>query len=188
MTNVDHIGACPTNRRRRLNDGTIGVNVFGGETGLNYDYTMLGRVQGLRISTDVRMAHIANPAIYTPGFKPPVILPAVVAVKELTSVPIFVEESLHYHNNGITDGLCGNMDQVALRHFKQGNVAWVDGRAGPMKVPAGPREDVNEAMDFDMNDLYVRAPDRWIRLEPTNTQNSQNWAERPYGWINGPKP
>jgi prepilin-type N-terminal cleavage/methylation domain-containing protein len=191
VANADHIGACPTNKRRRLDGGSIGVNIFGGESGLNFDYTMVGRVQGLSLASDVRMSYLTNPGAYSPGVKPPTVLPDSApadTVTELTSAPVFVEESLKFHNDGITDGLAGNMDQMTRRHFGQGNVAWVDGRAGPMKVPAGAREDVNEAQDFDINDLYVRSTNRWIRLEPTNTQNSQNWSERPYGWINGPRP
>ncbi len=188
VSNADHIGACPINKRRRLETGMTTVNVFGGVTGLNFDYTMLGRVQGLRISNDVRMAFLTNPGLYGAGSKPPVTIPDTTPVTELTSVPVFMEESLKFHNEAVPDGLCGNADQMSLRHFKTGNVAWLDGRAGPMLVPRGQFDEINEPMDFDTNDLYVRSPDKWIRLEPQNTQNSQNWQQRPYGWINAPKP
>lgn len=187
VENVHHIGACPKNRRRNLS-GIEYINPWNETSGVNFDYTMLGRVQGLVIGSDVRMARLTNSASYGPGAKPPVILSDPAPVTELTAIPVYMEESLNYHNNGITDGLCGNADQMTLRHFKSGNVAYIDGRAGPLKVPAGPREDVNEAADFDMNDLYVRAAGRWIRLEPTNVNNNSNFAERPFGWINAPKP
>jgi hypothetical protein len=57
-----------------------------------------------------------------------------------------------------------------------------------MEVPHGATRDVNEAADFDINDLYASRAGQWVRLEPTDTNNATNWSQRPYGWINGPKP
>lgn len=187
-TNVHHIAACPKNRRRNLK-GIEYINPWNETSGVNFDYTMIGRVQGLRVGTDVRIGRLAQPEQYGVGAKPPVQITADPApIVEFPSVPVYIEESLYYYNDGITDGLAGNQDQITTRHFGFGNAQFIDGRAGPLKVPKGAREDVNEPRDFDINDIYVRAADRWIRLEPTNTQNSQNWAERPYGWINSPRP
>jgi prepilin-type N-terminal cleavage/methylation domain-containing protein len=187
VQDADRIGECPTNKRRNLN-GTVGPNAWNGGTGLNFDYTMLGRVQGLRVGSDVRMGFLTNPASYPVGVKPPVSWNDPAPVTELPGIPVYIEESIYFNNNGITDGLCGNMDQLEQRHFGDGNVAWIDGRAGPMKVPHGYKPDINEADDFDMNDLYARGTGNWCRLEPTDINNATNWQQRPYGWINAPKP
>lgn len=187
VQDANAIGACPTNQRRNLN-GTTGPNAWNGATGLNFDYTMLGRVQGFRIGSDVRMAVLTNPAAYGAGAKPPNTLPDPAPLAQLPGIPVFIEESIYFNNNGITDGLCGNADQLEDRHFKQGHVAWVDGRAGAMEVPRGTDRTVNEAADFDMNDLYARGVKQWCRLEPTDVNNPTNWMQRPYGWLNGPRP
>lgn len=181
------IGECPTNKRRNLN-GTTGPNAWNQATGLNFDYTMIGRFQGLRLGTDVRLGFLTDPSPYAPFVKPPVVLNDPAPVTALMSFPIYVEESIYFNNNGITDGLSGNGDQLEERHFGDGNVAWVDGRAGPMEVPHGSVRTLNEAADFDINDLYARGTGRWTRLEPTDTNNATNWSQRPYGWINSPKP
>ncbi|MCC6661998.1 MAG: type II secretion system protein [Phycisphaerales bacterium] len=187
VQDANAIGACPTNQRRNLN-GTTGPNAWNGATGLNFDYTMLGRVQGFRIGSDVRMAFLSNPSAYAPGTKPPNTLADPAPLTLLTSIPVYIEESIYFNNNGITDGLCGNGDQLEERHFGKGHVAWLDGRAGPMDVSHGHTPSINESSDFDMNDLYARGTKTWCRLEPTDTGNATNWMQRPYGWLNNPEP
>ena len=87
-----------------------------------------------------------------------------------------------------------NGDQITRRHNFGGNVAYFEGHAGPWKQPTsritGPARD---ARDLDCNDLYVSGINqRWIRLEPDNTDNRANWiggvaGNRPYGWANAPR-
>lgn len=186
VSDVDRIGECPSNKRRNLG-GTIGPNPWNGATGLSFDYTMLGRVQGYRLGTDIRIARLTNPGLFPAGAKPPIVFADPAPMTPLPAIPVFIEESLYFFNNGITDGLCGNNDQLTRRHFGDGNVAYLDGRAGPLKVPAGSREDLNEPDDFDINDIYVRAGGYWTRLEPQDVNNATNWQQRPYGWINAPR-
>ncbi|HYE01817.1 MAG TPA: prepilin-type N-terminal cleavage/methylation domain-containing protein [Phycisphaerales bacterium] len=188
VENVDKIVECPRNKRERLNF-TRQQNLFGGITGVDFDYTMIGRVQGLRVGGPTRLAYLTSPQTYAPGAKPPATQPLQDPLTILPGIPIYVEESNHFHNEGVTDGLWGNSDQITLRHFGWGCAVFVEGHAGPFKMPKGPRPEINEARDFDCNDLYANARGgTWYRLEPTNTINAQNWSQRPYGWINNPKP
>lgn len=181
---LDKITECPKNRRRSVS-GIEQPNIFYGNTGLNFDYTMFGRVQGLRIGSDVRAAYLTNPQTYPVGSKPPLYVDQSMLTM-MTGIPIFIEENLWFYNNGVTDGLWGNMDQVSQRHFKGGTIAFIEGHAELLKPPMGAREDVNEPHDMDANDIYVLGR-RWVRLEPGNTNNQTNWQERPYGWINNPR-
>jgi prepilin-type N-terminal cleavage/methylation domain-containing protein len=184
VDNVDKISECPTNKRANLN-GSEQQNAFGGRTGLNFDYTMVGRTEGVRMGSEPICAYVTNPAQYGTGL-PPVTLPNSTSLTIMHSVPVYVEESIYYYNSGITDGLWGNNDQISQRHFNEGNVAFLDGTVDIFKVPHGPREDVFEARDFRCNDIFVKGRGGWIRLEPTNSDNSVNWGERPFGWLNAP--
>jgi prepilin-type N-terminal cleavage/methylation domain-containing protein len=181
---ADKITECPKNKRRSVN-GVEQQNIFYGTTGLNFDYTMVGRVQGLTIGTDIKAAYLSNPSVYAPTAKPPMYLPQA-QMTLMTGIPLFVEENLWFNNNGITDGLWGNGDQITQRHFKGGTIAFVEGHAELLKPSMGPRESVNEAPDLDANDFFVFGR-RWVRLEPNNIDNRTNWQERPFGWINNPK-
>jgi prepilin-type N-terminal cleavage/methylation domain-containing protein len=187
VSDVDKINECPTNKRQRLN-GQEGLNAFGGTTGLNFDYTMVGRMEGVRLGAPVQCGLVRNPVPYGLN-RPPLIMPNSSLLRMLPSLPIYVEESLYFNNNGITDGLFGNEDQMTRRHFGDGNAAFLDGTVAVMRVPAGAREDVRETQDFVCNHLYLSGRgSRWVRLEPNDVNNQTNWVERPYGWANGPHP
>jgi prepilin-type N-terminal cleavage/methylation domain-containing protein len=188
VDNVDKVTECVKNKRRSLTGGTS-TNAFGGQTGLNFDYTMVGRVEGVRLSTSTMMAHLTNPGQYGVGQKPPLYLQTSAPLTMMSGILLYVEESSHFNNNGITDGLWGNGDQISQRHFNTGNGVFLDGHARPMKTPVGGRgEAINEPQDLDCNDLYVSGVGgRWVRLEPNNVDNRANWRERPYGWVNGPR-
>jgi prepilin-type N-terminal cleavage/methylation domain-containing protein len=181
---ADKITECPKNKRRSVN-GVEQQNIFYGSTGLNFDYTMVGRVQGLIVGTNIKAGYLTNPSPYAPTAKPP-LYGAEAQLTMFTGIPLFVEENLWFNNNGVTDGLWGNYDQVTQRHFKGGTIAFVEGHAELIKPPMGARENLNEPADLDANDFYVYGR-RWVRLEPTNTNNATNWQERPYGWVNNPK-
>jgi prepilin-type N-terminal cleavage/methylation domain-containing protein len=186
VDNVDEIAQCPTNKRRNLS-GRTGQNAFGGETGVNFDYTMFGRIQGLKVGATIFVARTTAPQTWSPGAKPPVTLPQT-ALLPFADIPLYVEESPQFNNSAIGDGLWGNSDQVAQTHFKTGNVSFVGGSAGVFKVPQGPDIARNESEDFDTNDLYAASSSQWVRIEPTDVGNGTNWRQRPYGWINSPRP
>ena len=196
VDDVYKINECPTNKRRSTAKaaGAPIDPVFGDSSlGVGFDYTMVGRLQGIRLGTSTTVWHISTPAQYSAGSKPPPqVFTASAAAPSFTKesgIPIFVEESSYFNNSGVTDGLWGNADQVTRRHFKMGNVAYFEGHAGVWKVPTTGRESsTNDARELDCNDLYLQGSgSKFIRLEPGNTDNATNYVERPYGWANNPK-
>ncbi len=189
VSGVDQISACPKNKRRSSTGNEI-QNAFGGRTGLNFDYTMAGRMQGLRLGTPVRASYLANPGQFGTGAKPPLYIQpsqTLTMLRPFSGIPLFVEESLFFFNDGITDGLWGNQDQMSQRHGGGGTIVFAEGHAELFRPPSGGNERVQQREDLDANDLYVQHQRRWVRLEPNNANNQSNWGERPFGWINNPR-
>jgi prepilin-type N-terminal cleavage/methylation domain-containing protein len=185
------INECPKNRRKNI-AGTVNTMIapeFGVQLGVAFDYTMIGRFEGVKTGSYVQAAYVTNPQAYAAGSKPPPTLTDQNLLTTFTGTPIYVEESSYFNNTGITDGLWGNGDQVSRRHFNHGNVAYFEGHAGPWKIPTSRTESTTrDARDMDCNDLYLAGRrGMWIRLEPTQTDNRLNWQERPFGWANAPK-
>jgi prepilin-type N-terminal cleavage/methylation domain-containing protein len=205
---VGKINECPKNKRAS-SDGTTHLvsntslqddaATYGVEPlGVNFDYTMIGRFQGVKLGAPIQVAYLKHPESFTAGTKPPVSLPGTLQtaqLKVMTGIPIFTEEDSNFNNTGVTDGLWGNGDQITRRHNFSGNVAYFEGHAGPWKQPTSRKDDsVRDARDLDCNDLYISSGSSvWARLEPTDTNNASNWSgnvlgNRPYGWANNPKP
>jgi prepilin-type N-terminal cleavage/methylation domain-containing protein len=177
---ADRVGECPTNKRQRTNY-TIGNNMFFTGTALDFDYTFPERLQGARLGIDVRFAYLSNPAQYATGTLPPTPLAANVPLTHFPGTPIFVEENTRWWNEGVTDGLWGNQDQVEIRHFDGGHIAYLQGHVQLFKPSHGRINDLQEPQDFDCNDIFVRGSGPWVRME---------WGpslRRPYGWINNPR-
>ncbi len=189
LDNVHEIVACPK-AKRNSKSGSEQINPWNTYTGVNFDYTMIGRFQGIRTSAPTRVSYYTKTEQFQPWQKPPVSIPHdETRFQYLPGIPIFVEESLYFFNDGVTDGLWGNADQISDRHNDDGHVVFLDGHVELFGTPQGPDREEYEAKDFDCNDLYVKRQGRkWIRLEPTDTNNSTNWDERPFGWANFPKP
>lgn len=185
------VNECPTNKRRSVT-GTVNTDIdprFGVELGVGFDYTMVGRLQGLQTWRSTVMSFLTAPQQFPVGAKPPLTFRDQTSLTLTKGTPIFVEESSYYFNSGVTDGLWGNLDQVSRRHFKRGNVVYFEGHAAPWVVPtSGPETENRDPRDFDCNDLYILGRGAtWYRLEPNNIQNSSNYRERPYGWANTPR-
>ncbi|HMN40192.1 MAG TPA: prepilin-type N-terminal cleavage/methylation domain-containing protein [Phycisphaerales bacterium] len=207
VNNAGKIAECPKNKRASK-DGTTHLvsntplqpdaDQYGVQPlGVNFDYTMIGRFQGVKLGAPIQVAYLKRPEIIAAGTKPPITVSGgqqVSQLKVMSGIPIYTEEDAFFNNSGITDGLWGNGDQITRRHNNSGNVAYFEGHAGPWKQPTsrqtGPTRD---ARDLDCNDLYVIANGSfWIRLEPTDTGNASNWrpgiaGNRPYGWANNPR-
>lgn len=190
VEDVFKINECPKNKRRNI-QGTVNTAIdpqFGRQLGVGFDYTMIGRFEGLKLGNQPQVAFIKSPSAYAAQSKPPVLRPGD-QLTRMTGTPIYAEESTNYNNSGITDGLWGNWDQITRRHFKKGNMAFLEGHAGAVKVPTtGPEGPQVLSGDFDCNDLYVSGTSSWVRLEPNNTDDRFNRSERPFGWANNPKP
>lgn len=183
---MDAVVECPTNGRRTTYSNS-GPNMFGGDTALDFDYTMIGNTQGARTSGKTQMAYLAKPQQYGIWAPPPISMTSRRVIR-LQSLAIFVEEHTKFwneaKNEGRDDGLWGNADQISIRHNGGGNIAFLDGSVALFKPPIGARDDVYEPEDLDANDLYVRTTrdGLWTRLE------QESGVFRPYGWVNDPVP
>ncbi|MEM9082494.1 MAG: prepilin-type N-terminal cleavage/methylation domain-containing protein [Planctomycetota bacterium] len=197
VDNVDEITACPKNQRRDLNGDTLNlIDPFDSTntsfvTGVRFDYTMVTRMQGAKLSGTTRVGVISNPSFFFASSRTPLVITDDSIINVLPSMPIFIEESLHLHNNGITDGLWGNADQITTRHRGFGMVGYLDGRAGRFETSISTANHDPAAIDptdLDCNDFYALGPEGWVRIEPNNINNNSNWRTRPFGWINRPIP
>jgi prepilin-type N-terminal cleavage/methylation domain-containing protein len=179
LGNADKTGECPTNKRRgvRVSEGR---NQWNGGTPLDFDYTMVARAEGAKLSMTTRVGYLTDPA--SGGTT---VLTAALAARVLTlfrSMPVFVEESTYWYNEEIPDGQWGNRDQITQRHGKGGHITMLDGSTELFKPPTGFVESEQEGEDFETNDIYAsagRAGEAWYMIE-----RSEN---RPYGWINNPR-
>jgi prepilin-type N-terminal cleavage/methylation domain-containing protein len=208
VNNTGDVTECPTNKRASK-DGTTHLvsntalepdaDIYGVRPlGVNFDYTMIGRFQGIKLGSPTIAAYLKKPEQVAAGVKPPLYLAGIqqtTQLKVMTGIPIYVEEDTYFNNSGVTDGLWGNGDQITRRHNFSGNVAYFEGHAGPWKQPTSRNEDANrDPRDLDCNDMYVIANTaNWVRLEPDDTNNASNWNSslsvnnRPYGWANHPR-
>jgi len=219
---ADKVGECPTNKRqsdrgRREATGSDPTvrNSFGGDTDLNWDYTMVWRVEGAYTFTTTRVAYMRNPAQFAMGTRPNLSVTGE-ELKPMSGLPLFIEESTPF-NNGITNseddpessnttyGLWGGSrgslagDQVTTRHGGVGTVSYLQGHAEVFNAPRGSQENVREDGDLEADDLYVTSGANttgWIPLERRKTQwnNALPWSSPTsgtgvygYGWINNPK-
>ncbi len=210
---ADKIGECPGNRRRAAApvapdpNNPDQTNFFGGQTELNWDYTMVWRVEGAFTFTTTRAAYLRNPSQFPMTTRPGLSVTAD-QLKPFSSLPIFVEEST-YFNNGLTRdsddpdsantwfGLWGGSrgdlagDQITTRHGGAGSISFLDGHSESFKAPQGSQESIREANDLEADDVYVTSGANstgWIPLERRKTQWSNSFgAIYGFGWINNPK-
>jgi prepilin-type N-terminal cleavage/methylation domain-containing protein len=186
VSNVDDVTECPSNWRDRTghtgDDDEDGPGMFG--TPLDFDYTMVMNVHGLRIDRHIEMGYLDTPEEFGLWAIPPMSPPENQNIIRLSGLPIFVEENTRFWNQQYVDGLWGNGDQLEERHRGQCHLGFSDGRVEPFTPIMGKYNEGHEERDLDANDFYVRAFGRqeWIRLE------RQVGTMRPFGWINSPTP
>jgi prepilin-type N-terminal cleavage/methylation domain-containing protein len=192
MDDVEKVGECPTNRRRNAQglDTRAGnaANPWGSQSGIDFDYTFITRMQGARLGSDVQFGYLTQPGAFTLGAPPPEVAPATLQISRFRGAPLFVEESTPFYNGNTTqavyqDGLFTNDDQFETRHAGACSVGFLQGHAEAFKPPAGRDRNTQEAADTTTWDLYASGRFGWIRLEPPG----QNVLRRPYGWINNPR-
>jgi prepilin-type N-terminal cleavage/methylation domain-containing protein/prepilin-type processing-associated H-X9-DG protein len=186
MNNADKILECPSNRRR-TSTGTEKTNVFGGRSGLNTDYTMVGRVEGAKLGQQPKAAYLANPGNFSVTSLAPSLFTDDSRVKKFSGLPFIVEESTIFANETTDNGIFEGTDQLTTRHNGNANMLYVEGHADSFNPPGGARESTREASDLEANDFYVLGLRGWVRLEPDNLSLPTLNAQRPFGWINAPK-
>jgi prepilin-type N-terminal cleavage/methylation domain-containing protein len=200
MGDAEKIGECPTNKRRSAYGATTAnptnsniTNVFGSQSGVDFDYTFLTRAGGVRLGVSTRVGYVETPSQFGLNTLPPEVAPDTLRIKPFTGIPIFVEESTQFYNGRrggpgdrpeYTDGLLANYDQFETRHGGACAIAFLEGHAEAFKPPRGPSANVEEAGDLTASHLYAAGVRNWIRAEPVN----QDGARRPPGWMNAPRP
>lgn len=178
----DAIGECPANFRT-ANFAQAGPNIYGTTTSLDFDYCQVDYTSGARTDVSFRVAY-TPPGTANPN---PFPIPSLSLLKPMSGLPIFIEESVWFHNEGITDGRWGNLDQVTTRHEGGGNMSLLDGRVERFMAPNDGEEHRASAQDFDGNDVYVNVKNqKWYKLYlllPDQTRDQY----RPFGWVNNPR-
>lgn len=192
MDDVEQVGECPTNRRRNSlgQEARAGNanNPWGTQSGIDFDYTFINRMQGAKLESDVRVGYLARPEAFTLTTIPPEVAPTTLSITAFTGRPVFVEESTKFYNGNTSqasyqDGLFTNDDQLETRHGGGGVMAFIEGHAINFKTPSGGDRNIEEAADLRTWDLYASGRVGWVRLEPPGL----NIQRRPYGWINNPR-
>ncbi|GMV27218.1 MAG: hypothetical protein AMXMBFR58_32490 [Phycisphaerae bacterium] len=186
LDTADKIAECPKNRRRgrdstKQTRADTNQNLFGGESMLDFDYTMVRCTGGAKLSVDIYAGYVA-------ADRPTPLKISEADGKKITrfrTLPIFVEESTYFYNDGVTDGLWCYDDQVSMRHEKQAHIGYLDGQVALFKTPSDGDETVEDkTKDFTANDVYVSRSGRdndWWKLYANESK------PQPYGWINAPK-
>ncbi len=190
MDDVEKVGECPTNKRRDRDGRSTrtGGNLWNTQSGIDFDYTFLTRMQGATLGADVQVGYLTRPAEFTLSAQPPEVAPATLNITRFTGRPLFIEESTAFYNGNTSsaiyqDGLFTNDDQFETRHGGSCAVGFLEGHAIAFKPPSGPDRFIEEATDTRVWDLYASGRVGWIRLEPPG----QNVLRRPFGWINNPR-
>jgi prepilin-type N-terminal cleavage/methylation domain-containing protein len=211
---VDAITECPTNKRRSANGQTArtpatGNNFFEVNRDLNWDYTMITRLEGAKLGLEVQFAFLTNPAEFPIGTRPPLTIQET-SLTRLSGTPLFVEEDTAFNNSitnnpsdpiqdpepnnaffGLWSGSRGSLggDQITSRHSGTGSVGFLEGHALTIKFPHGTDPNVREAGDFEADDVYISSGSGWLPLERRKTQWGGTTPGAPYGygWINSPK-
>ncbi len=187
VQNAHEIAACPTNKRQSAN-GEERANQWGNRTGVQFDYTMLDEMEGIKLGSNAKVGYIPANVPYGAGALPAAYVPQLTIFH---SVPIFWEESTLVNNQFYRDGMFGNFDQVAVRHARGGHVGFLDGSSilfkpqwdGLLIDPMGDANRINRNVNFEGNDLYL-----------STTYQNNAWyhvsdhANYEYGWANSPHP
>jgi len=185
VQNAQLIVECPTNKRQRLS-GATGVNIWNNRSGVQFDYTFLDELEGVRITTQLYAARI--PPQGTPTAR--VLNTAQEAtLVRFQGVPLFFEESVPFHNQDFRDGMFGNEDQMSIRHSGGSHIAFLDGSVQYYKPPSDGKEDTirDRNKDFEAMDIYVSSrmtQNSWFALSDAWRFSMNDY---PYGWANNPR-
>ena len=172
---------CPTNKRRS-SDGSTRLNIWGKQTGVQFDYSMMDEMEGAKLGLNYEVAYLrpdrAQPRTLTAADEQ--------FLTKLRNMPIFFEENTRFNNPQFRDGGFGNVDQMSHRHATGGHVTMMDGGAELVKFPTD-NNDLLESpnQDFVANDLYVRGNrPTWFAISDVNPRFG---TPQLYGWINDPR-
>jgi prepilin-type N-terminal cleavage/methylation domain-containing protein len=183
IDNVDACGACPTNKRRSVNGSTSSQFAFGAE--LDFDYTFIQSMQGVKLGCTTRMAYFKQPDARAMPYSLP--NSRLDELEAFTGIPLFVEESTKYYNSTFPDGLFAYTDQFTHRHNKAATMSFLDTSARLFTAPEGGSPDAEDPGDMQSQDIFALGKDNsglpaWLPIEvPSNPGRG-----RAFGWINNP--
>ena len=183
IENVEACGSCPTNKRRSATGTRSAQFSFGAE--LDFDYTFIQAMQGVRLGTSTRMGYFRQPdARSIPAFLPNT---RVDELQMLEGVPLFVEESTKFYNTSFPDGLWAYNDQMTRRHNKAATISFLDTSARIIVPAEGGSPEVEDAGDLQTQDFFALGKDNssnpaWLPIEVPNNPG----RGRPFGWVNNP--
>ena len=183
IDNVDACGACPTNKRRSANGTSAAQFAFGTE--LDFDYTFIQAMQGVKLGCTTRVAYNRQPSAV--AIPPSLPNSRVEELQQLEGVPLFVEESTRFYNTSFPDGLWAYNDQMTRRHNKAATISFLDTSARLFIAPEGGNPEVEDPGDLQTQDFFALGKDfsgnaAWLPIEvPSNPGRG-----RAFGWINNP--
>lgn len=159
LDNVGEMLGCPKNKRRSP-DGDrrrLGDSVVSNDAEVDFDYTMIDGVQGLRTSTGPKVYYLDRIEAYRGGRSPVGMTQANgrQLLKLFRANPIFVEESAEWYNGAVPDGRWGNLDQMTTRHGGDAYYTMIDVSVEKFEVTSGQSEELQEPRDFVANDVYI---------------------------------
>jgi len=201
--NAQKIGECPSNRRKGKNGEDVkrktsdnnansdGSNMWGGFTGVEWDYTMFYSAQGAKLGSQTRVAWLPPKASNYPTKL------SGTAPKNLTlfaGIPFFVEESTYLNNWDRDDGRFAASDQFTQRHAKGGHMVNTSGEVilfkPPVKIDEKLTSDQNSGAAKEAKDLNLVNYDIYASSNGADNNWWVSWRDSPehkFGWINQPK-
>lgn len=183
-SNADNVLACPQTRRS-ASDQREGGNIFGGQSQLDTDYTIVGNTHGAKLQSRVQTMYMSDPQNGEPVFINENDAAASARLRAFRSIPIILEESRPLYNELYTDARWLNTDQLAEHHRGRGQIGFLDGGAFFFDPPKGADELKAEAGDFKVGSVYFYGRTRrgnhigWVR-------NPVGGEPAPFGWVNSP--
>ncbi|MGD9688133.1 MAG: type II secretion system protein [Phycisphaerales bacterium] len=198
---VDAIAECPTNKRQRATGAAAPITpdpLFNHENPINWDYTMVYRMEGARVDLTLQVGYLTDPSSFGPN------TPNMIDGAQLSffsGMPLFIEESTAFNNQlldtedadpsnasfGLFGGSRGNItgDQPTERHDGAATIGFLQGHAESIKLPHGPDPLVAEPLDLTADGFYVQSKTGYLKLE----RRKNTWGAMgpfSFGWINNP--
>ncbi|MEO1534635.1 MAG: prepilin-type N-terminal cleavage/methylation domain-containing protein [Planctomycetota bacterium] len=176
VENVSEIMACPKNRRQSSN-GRDSSDLFDHlELGVDFDFTMFEGANGADVAKHWNVYRLDRTK-YTGNNPPDILAPFaadnLLADERFRTLPVFVEESIHWYNDTTTDGRWGNNDQLTQRHKGTGHMALIDGSVEAYDFNPDDDEEAPNRSDFRANDIYFKIVDRNGRFVFENSFNNR---------------
>ena len=164
------------------------MNLWGNRSGVQFDYTMLDELEGIKMSNPGKVGFIPPAMPYGANPLPPA---QVAQLTLMQGIPLFWEESTLVNNQWYRDGMFGNFDQVAIRHDNGGHVGYTDNSVSLFRPawdrrlvdPQGDANRVNRLLNFEGNDLYFSKT-----LKQTQWYHISDHGNYEFGWANNPHP